>query len=415
MKSDQQVGNSDVRALVVIHDLAEHNAHLMPWRTVCEVVRRGRETGNALKLVSLSDHEGELCGRGIPSGTVSVSKERNLLARNITRVAEDWGAKTIIWPLVWREPGWRSRTVGQIGVPVIGYFPGGVYRLADTLYAVKRIGLHDAAPYLLDAIWPKRLQSAHWRKCGFSHFITMTSVTADAVVNSGWTKKNVSVIPPGRDGAASMPCTSAPPDEFEKWREGRPYYLFAGPPSGIRGIYELLQAFDDLAGANDDICLVCLFRSDAELESARLADAINDMSHKDRVYSVWSSLEQGQLRAFMSACHAVVLPFVAVPSEIPLAIIEVMQYGKPVITTKTGGSGQFVREFGEAVPLGSIRELAKSMSRLLADDSYYQEKCKETRHVYASHPTWEAMTGLWLDCIRTVLSGAQGVSGRGDI
>lgn len=391
-----------MKALVVIHDLTDRNAHLMPWRTVCEVVKRGRLKGHDLKLLSLDNCSKDVCGRGIPSGTVSVSRARGDLGTGLREATKGWGCEVILWPLVWREPYWRIRIVGSLGIPVIGYFPGGVYSLTDALYASRRTELRGALHYLANAIWPKWLQLKRWRNHGFRHLIAMTSFTADVAIAYGWSKKLVSAIPPGRDSHEEHVVGEALPDAFGSWRENRPFYMFAGPPSGIRGIYELLQAFDHMADTHEEICLVCLFRSDAPLESNRIADVINRMRNRDRIYCLWESLSKAQLEAFMFECHATVLPFVTVPSEIPLAIIEAMRYEKPVITTMTGGTGDFVKSFGVSVPLGNTRALADAMSSLLTDADYYQERCSATREAYARHPTWDVMVDQWIECISGV-------------
>ncbi len=391
-----------MRALVVTHDLTNQNAHLMPWRTVCEVVLRGQQKGHDFKLVSLGDRVKALTGPGIPLDTVSVSKARNELESNLFEVIQKQECGVLIWPLVWREPYWRIRIVGNLGVPVIGYFPGGVYKFTDALYSVRRTELRIALHYLANAVWSKRLQLRRWQKNGIRHLIAMTSYTANTAIACGWPDKLVSVIPPGRNSREEHVTGTSLPDDFDGWRKGRPFFMFAGPPSGIRGIYELLQAFDYMAEIHKNVGLVCLFRSDALLESKHIAGVIDTMRNRDQVYCVWESLSKAQLEEFMSECHATVLPFVAVPSEIPLAIIEAMRYEKPVITTMTGGSGDFVKDFGESVPLGDTKALAAVMTDLLTNADYYQSKCIATRDAYARHLTWDAMVDQWIERISGV-------------
>ncbi len=371
----------------------------MPWRTVCEVVERGHQKGHEFSLLSLGGTSGVINGRGIPSNTLSVRKSSRSLESDLREVIARKQCDVIIWPVVWREPYWRIKIIGRLDVPLIGYLPGGVYRLADAWYAARRVGLRGALPYLADAIWPKRLQLKRWRNHGFRHLITMTSYTARAAVMAGWPDQQVSVIPPGRDVLQNRTNEEPLSGSFEEWREGHPFFLFAGPPSGIRGIYELLEAFDWLASNHENVRLVCLFRSDAPLEADRIKAVIGNMTNQERVFCIWESLSRAHLEAFMANCHAIVLPFVAVPSEIPLAIIEAMQYGRPVITTMTGGTGDFVMNFGESVPLGNTKALADSMLRLLTDENYHEKRCKATLEAYGKHPTWDVMTEQWIGCI----------------
>ena len=81
--------------------------------------------------------------------------------------------------------------------------------------------------------------------------------------------------------------------------------------------------------------------------------------YAERIVCVWQSVGRADLDAFLEACYAVVLPFLLVPSEIPLAIIEAAGHRKPVITTGPGGTADFVREFGLAVPAGHSKALAR--------------------------------------------------------
>ncbi len=388
--------------LIFIHDLTIHNAHLMPWRTVCEVVNHAQQKGHEAKLVSLCSEVREISGPGIPSGTIEISKAAGILKENLHEAVRQNKCDVILWPVVWREPYWRIRAVTSLGVPVIGYFPGGVYRLRDTLYASKIIGMRKALPYLVDAIWPKRFQLKKWNSSGIQYLIAMTRYTEDVAIANGWKQDRITAIPPGRDVDECDSAMTPLPATFRDWLNCRPFFMFAGPPSAIRGIYQLLEAFDRLAAINVKVCLVCLFRSDAPLEAEKIIRVISKMKHQERVYAEWESLSKEQLESFMSECHGVVLPFVTVPSEIPLAIIEAMRYGKPVITTMTGGTGDFVSKSGEAVPLGDVDALATSMSRLLTDVIFYQDKCNATSEAYRRHPAWDVMADLWVKCMLNV-------------
>lgn len=389
-----------MKVFIVTHDLTPANAHLMPWRTVCEVVEQGRQMGYDIGLVSLGARMEEVAGHGIPEGTVSVPKARDELECQLRKLIPDQKERVVvIWPLVWREPGWRTRVAGRLGVSLLGYFPGGVYRLRDTVYAIRRIGLRKSAPYLAEAIWPKAWQIRRWQSNGFTGMIALTQLTADTAVSSGWPADRIRAIPPGRDSHELSVDRKELSEGFVTWRRGRPFYVFAGPPSGIRGVYELLKAFELMADSHSDVCLVCLFRSDGPLEAGQISAVIAGMKHHDRVFCVWESLGKEQLESFMAECRAIVLPFIAVPSEIPLAMIEAMQFGKPVVTTNTGGSGDFVSDSGEAVTLGDVTGLSRTMSRLLVDTDYYRRKCIKTQDVYENHPTWNEMAVQWLECI----------------
>jgi len=77
-------------------------------------------------------------------------------------------------------------------------------------------------------------------------------------------------------------------------------------------------------------------------------------------------------------------------------VIEAAGHHKPVITTGPGGTAEFVRESGLAVPAGHSGALAEAMLQLLADKQLYARKCDAARRVYAAHPTWEEVAQSWL-------------------
>ncbi len=388
---------------IATHDLSNRNSHLMPWRTVCETVARLNSEGQQAFLLSLSGYALAVDGPSMPSHTLVIEKSRNKLERELRRIINAYSLEALVWPLTWREPAWRTKVIGRLGIPIVGYFPGGIYHVSDVLYAVRRIGVRASIPYVMESIVPKRGKLQDFKKSGIDNLIAMTAKTAQVICANGWESDYVNVIPPGKDGEKSSEESPLPP-EFAAALVGRRYFLFMGPPSGIRGVYELLEAFDRFADARTDVCLVCLFRSDRPLEEARIAKVIKSMRNSDRVCVKWESVDRETLAAYVSACHAVVLPFVAVPSEIPLAVIEVMRYGKPVVTTMTGGTGEYVSAFGEVSPLGDVAALANSMEKLVDDYKYYQGSCRKTNEIYEMHPRWDQVALGWQTVIKNAMS-----------
>lgn len=376
----------------------------MPWRTVCEVTNHLQSMGHNVTLVSLGHKKGEISSSRLPEGTRGeIRKTYTGLQDDLRELLALESPDVIFWPIAWREPHQRIRVVGNLGVPLVGYFPGGCYSLRSSLYAIKRIGFKAALPYLLESVSPKSRQLKCFKDNGFHRLIAMTDVTAKKIAIAGWPEKDVYTIPPGRDEETIGLNASYLPGDFVSWLGNRPYYLFMGPPSGIRGTYELLGAFDIAAEKHHDICLVTLFRSDAPLDEDKIRARIGGLRHRDRVHAIWKRLGKEELDSFISNCHAVVLPFVLVPCEIPLVIIESMGWGKPIITTVPGGTGEFVRGFGAVAKVGDVHSLAQIMVDLVNDQMLYLRKCKATLEKYKNHPTWKQVALEWLGVEKSVI------------
>ena len=385
--------------LIAVHDITPKNWHLMPWRTVVEVVKnQDDQDSHNIYLVSLGEEQCIIESGEIPVNVISISKSRDKLKKELNGLVRRLDIDTIFWPFTWREPRWRLKIVTGLSARVICWLPGGKYTVNNVLYALRRLSIKLTLPYLIDALYPKKVVVSYLKQRGVSGVLAMTQETANVAINSGWPECQSFSIPPGKDivGDGSRNDSSIM-QGFPEWLDNRKYYLFAGPPSGIRGVYELLSAFDILAEDDPDITLVCLFRSDAKLESVEISNIIKEMKNVSRVYAVWVSVTKSQLNSFMNMCHAIILPFVIVPSEIPLAIIESMRYGKPVITTALGGTGKFVDDIGVSVKLGDVTGLANVMLKLNQEDMYYKKISARVADQYNNHISWKMMSDLWID------------------
>ncbi len=390
--------------LIVVHDITAKNWHLMPWRTVVEVVKnQNSQDENNIYLVSLSESQGVIENDEIPVNVILISKSRDNLKEELTGLVSSLDIDTIFWPFTWREPRWRLNIVTGISARVICWLPGGKYTINNVLYALRRLNVKLTLPYLIDALYPKKLVVSYMKRCGISGILAMTQETANVAINSGWPEYQAFTIPPGKDIVEDGGrLDSSDMQYFSEWLNNRDFYLFAGPPSGIRGVYELLAAFDILAEKDPEVCLVCLFRSDAKLESVEICNIIKGMKNVSRVYSIWDSVTKSQLNSYMKMCHGIILPFVIVPSEIPLAIIESMRFGKPVITTALGGTGKFVDQIGVSVKLGDVAELANIMLKLNQDNKYYKKISARVYDQYNNHITWKTMSNLWIDVAKNI-------------
>lgn len=391
-----------LRLLFVTHDLAEDNCHLQPWRTICEAVTNLRGIDVQAELLSLGVDAGTYTAPGIPPGARQLSKRTQTFERDFSEFVRGSNVQLLFWPLSWRQSRRRVSFVVNIDVPVVGYFPGGVYDVRAALVALGKIGI-EALPYLLEALTPKRRKVAFLREAGVLGLIAQSETTARKMIQSGWPSDKVRVIYPARSPAEGTDVPKLPVD-IERWLAGRPYFLFLGPPSGIRGTGELLRAFDKVASEDGDITLVCLFRPDADTEQTQIIASLQRLKHASRVYAHYDRLKRDDLNAAIGRCYALVLPFLLVPAEIPLVMVEALQWARPILTTDCGGSGEFVERFGLTCPTGSSRALARAMLRLRQDHSLYAAKCRAARVAFEHHPTRREVAAMWRDAAAAALA-----------
>jgi glycosyltransferase involved in cell wall biosynthesis len=285
----------------------------------------------------------------------------------------------------------------------VAYFPGGVYDLAACLYALRRLGFRATLPYLLDSLIPPQHLIHCLARAGFSDVIVLSELTGRVVADAGWPRDRTHCLLPGKDAPQDTPH-AAIPREIAQWLGDDAYLLFMGPPSRIRGIFELLTAFEIAARQYTSVRLVCLFRADDKLDADIIRTIIERSAYRERIHAVWESVSRPELHAFMRETLAIVMPFVLVPSEIPLAIIEAMAFGKPVITTSPGGTGEFVSQFGFAPTVGDTMELADAMLSLAGDQSVRQDKARRARDLHEQLNDWRGMADRWMAVAQMALT-----------
>jgi len=378
--------------------------HLMPWRTVLEVsthIIRLRQSAIVLSG-SQKQNEPNWLNKGVQ--IKAVQKPFNKVGLDkLAAIYRDEGVQVLYWPLDWSRPRTDVLQLENVGLRIIWYVPGAYYRLFPVLKTAPYVGFKAILPYLAQTMMPKRYYVRRLMKSGLRPVIMMSDYSRTMTISAGYPEKFVFYIPPGKAPLVSLDDKSAVFEKVKEKSAGRPYFLFFGPPQAIRGVEQILKAFKLVIRNNADVCLVCLFREDKGLDTASLHARIEDMAFGDRLICVWESVNKADLDSFLSNCYAVLKPFLLVPSEIPLAVIEAAGYGKPVISTGPDGTGCFAEKFGLMVPPANSRALSGAMLSLLTNRQLYNDKCDAAARIYADHPTWENVAEQWLRIADTCL------------
>ena len=369
----------------------------MPWRTVLEIAANFNRLGQNAIILSGSQKgdEPDWTNDGVHIKTVQKPLNKIGLGK-LAVFCRDEGIQALYWPLDWRKPRTDVLQLEHTNIRIIWYVPGAYYRLLPVLKAAPYVGLKAIFPYLAQAMVPKRCYVRRLIKNGVCPLITMSDYTRTMTIRAGYPEKAVFAIPPGKAHMVGSKDKSSVFEEMKEKINGRPYFLFFGPPQAIRGVEQILKAFKQIASKNTDVCFVCLFREDKGLDVEKLRGRMQAMKLGNRLICVWESVSKADLDLFLRNCYAVLKPFLLVPSEIPLAVIEAAGYGKPVIGTGPDGTGNFTARFGLMVPPANFRALAGAMSKLINDSGLYEKKCGDAARVYATHPTWEKVAKQWL-------------------
>lgn len=174
-------------------------------------------------------------------------------------------------------------------------------------------------------------------------------------------------------------------------RENEVIFLYFGAVRRIRGFDALVEAFARLARRTENARLVVLARGADEDKMQQISTQLGQAGLTGRVTVLGGWLSREQVWAHVEACDVAVLPFVIVPSDIPIAILEAMARGKPVIGTPIDGIPELIEGRGLVVdPLDP--EVFSGAMRSLVEDEPLRERLGRNAHEFMrGYPDWEAV------------------------
>jgi len=377
----------------------------MPWRYVLEIAHGTAEAGHKVVVVS----DGPTSDRAFPLSLpeiIQVAGPFTAGNANFRSCRDGFKPDVVFFPVA-RRTVLSGKLVKVGGAAHFAYFPSSWYHKKTLLNICRKLPAVDAVYYGLESAMPGRWLTNVLGKRNIHGVLTISDYTARMIVKSGWSQSKLKVLPPGVE--AQVPSRQPSP-VFKDWSQrlsGKKYLLFMGPPKAIRGIHVLLKAFDMAAAQMEDVALVCLIRGGAEDELEAMERTLNSLQQKGRVLVIKDSLNKADISAFIAACHAVVLPFLLVPSEIPLTVLEVLAMGKPVLISETGGTSEYVGDAGMVFPAGDAKALETALIKSCKDGAVYSRMCIAAKNKGKRQSTWQEVSEEFLKFVVPIVSNFQ--------
>ncbi len=372
-------------------DLLRGRERLMPWRTILEVAKYVQKTGNRAVVLTLPvaeenteyDYDG-VSIKVAPRDFVSFAEYVN-----------NYNFDVLYYPTPWREGLKDLSAFGSIKCIKIAYFPGGSVHFKNVLALGQNVSWKVAKPYLIDWMTPYHKTMSKLRKVGFSTIIAQSPYTAETCLKGGF--NDVRMIVPGKDEFEYLDDNYKILEEINL--KGRKYLLFAGAPAPIRGSSLLLKAIDNAVHHDKSIRCLFLMRKDVGANFENFEKAFEQVEYKDNIIVSDAKVTRNELKTIVSHARAVVLPFLLVPSEIPITFFEVLSVGTPIVTFENGGTTDYLEDCVLTSAPGEIGGLTKNILQIWQDDTLYEEKRDKAFCKMSNHPSWDVVSQKWLDCI----------------
>lgn len=357
---------------------------LMPWRTLIEVARY---SPHQIAICSIQNPEPIRVYEGISIYSVNYGIEA------IKEFVEEGGWDVIYYPITYRQGLKNMRSLESLNVRKIAYVPGGIYPLEGSLALMQIGAVKQALPYIMDTLTPHSLIAKKLQNVGFEAIVCQSYLTGEDASKSGWNKSIVAL--PGKD----QPPTTDSSLYVELGLQNQKVILFSGAPAPTRGAVLSMKAFDRIANELTDTKMVMLMRKDVSSDFAEFDKYVSNIQHKDKFVICYDKLTREQLFYFFGKAYAVVLPFLIVPSEIPLTFFEVMQMGTPVITFQNGGTTDYLNDAIKMVRHRSVRSFAKAIKELCDNLEERERLAKNAQKIMCNHPSWEQTSKEWLSVL----------------
>ncbi len=370
-----------MNVVFIIPDFKQANLRLQPWLTFYRVALELKALGQ--HVVVISDNTDFSEKDDIP--VFSVSSLRSAggaeIEERLTAIKPDKVFVTVT-PLSLVTNGWY-KLLGQYSS--FAYLSYAFYNFSELYKAAPHLQLKDKIAFMRLLMVPKSL----WRRVLEKYFtgviaqskttrLRMQALCGDAVKNE--------YIPPGTD--------------WDVWnREGSPAQcsenkiVFLGSPYAIRGFYILLDAIAKLG--RKDISLRILARGADESRRQEIMAEARQRGIEDCVEVEGGWLEIDELRSEIQRAKAVALPFVLVPSELPVTVYESIACGTPVIGTKIDGLPSAVGKAGLLVDVADSQALADAIGLVCDDDNLYREIKEACIEQQALMPDWQEVGSQW--------------------
>lgn len=232
----------------------------------------------------------------------------------------------------------------------------------------------------LNSLALRQLISQAFIKC--DKIIAVSTLLKKHIIKAlGVEGNKIAVIPNGVDTTCFRPIMER--EDIEK-KLGLPAnvkrIIYVGWLIKSKGVEDLLQAFESIAGNRNDLelCLVGGYTGSAwEKEYNEIVEKVKSSQFSGRIRLV-GTISNAELPFWLNASDFLILP--SRLEGFGVALIEALACGLPVISTRCGGPEDIVNENnGILVNPADVKELTSAILKMLSDlNSYDRTKIRDS-------------------------------------
>lgn len=401
-----------MKICIICFDFKGTNIRLQPWRYIYELAINLNSDNIFVEVITdvqpLSQDVDDLCGISIshlPLRPLS-SLENKKLIKSIYEKNTD----IILW-LLGPTSVYLIPTIKKLNVPIIALWIGTTYNMKQIMAVGSReIVRNFSSIYLhvINVLVPKFFVANLLNIANIDKVVVLSEINKRFLIEWGVVSSKIQVVPAG------ISCQDlCLPDDHEI-KDLRAHHgfsqddfiiLYIGSPLTLRGVDTLINGFHLAKKHESSLKLLILSRrwinalTNEEKYIKKLCSSSSD------IFIVSGFLNINDVKIYIASSDLVVLPFKLVQSDIPIAILEAMALGKPVISTNVGCISEILQERGIVLSPNNPKELADAIVRLYADKELLIRLGKSSRKYMEAYLKWEDISGIFAKMFLQIRSG----------
>ncbi len=360
--------------VIVANGIRKDNARLQPWRYVHEIAQA---LATRYKVTLLTDGNEEAW----QSDNVTIQPCPHLGVRHIRDLRgqlERLSPDILFWSTTPRTIAYRGLLL-SLPYPVVPFITAPLYEWREMFRSIRAgVPVRETRALWQQRLVPRSLFARFLNHPGFSRIIVQSDANLHRLKDMGVAEDKLIKLPVGRDRAVTEVAEQG--DEFR--------LLYLGALRRIRGFDAFMRIWPELMTQCQDCRITVLARGDEPGAAQKARQLIDGQSWQDRVNIIEGWLAPEQVQAHIAACSAVVLPFVLVPSDVPIAVIEALAYAKPVIGGDVDGIPELIENRGVVIDPLNQQSFVNTILALRDHDTR-QAMSENARAFMHDYPDWQ--------------------------
>lgn len=392
--------------IFVANGFTRDNVRLQPWRYVYELAKyKSKED----KVIVITEGSSDISKKDWEEG-FSVIETRLL---SVKKQSELGCYLKSLEPIeVWWSTTPRSiafyPTLSRLNCHKIAFITCPLYKWVELI----RASLYGVPYEQTKALWKQRLIPRilfKWFLNGktFNHVVVQSKNNQTILKGNGIKQDKISLLPVGIDEDDVQPVDkviySQVVDSLNK-KSNEVIFLYFGAIRPIRGFDALIKALPYVSKRNPNVRLVVLARGAPEKQCNNLLRDLDTKGLDDSVSIVGGWLSREQVWAYIELADIVVLPFLLVPSDIPIAVLESLARGKPVVVSPVDGLPELAYERGVIVDPLNTQKFSEELYRLSIDSNRIEQYTQAAINFTSSYPRWSDVGSLMQDISNRIQS-----------